>query len=46
MDNLYAVEVKNACKLYPPDFTVLNGFNMKVPSGAMYVCILSFNIHI
>lgn len=32
-----AVEVKNACKLYPPDYQVLNGFNMNVPSGAMYV---------
>jgi len=31
----YAVEVKNACKIYPPDFTVLNGFNMKVSSGTM-----------
>lgn len=33
----YAVKVNNACKAYPQDFIVLDGFNMKVPTGCMYV---------
>jgi len=31
----YAVEVKNAYKIYPTNFLVLNELNMKVPSGCM-----------
>lgn len=31
----YAVKVKNACKIYSPDFLVLDGFNMNVPNGCM-----------
>jgi len=33
----YSVQVKNAYKVYDPDFVVLNGFNMKVPNACMYV---------
>lgn len=32
-----SVEVKNAYKVYPPNYPVLNGFSMNVPDGAMYV---------
>lgn len=35
----FAVDVKDAYKVYSPDFIVLDGFNMKVPSGCMYVYI-------
>lgn len=35
MDKKLEVEVKNVYKVYSPDFTVLDGFNMNVPSGSM-----------
>lgn len=38
----FAVEVKNAYKTYPQTFPVLNGFNMEVSKGSMWVYFYYF----